>query len=183
MRRDSPNAGIASMLTKGKQLENRLRSAGFPDLLARLPCGLLCLHYCHTLETKTARITSISLRIGKWLKAITELAADTHARTELIDMDMGMRNDIEMTKRTLWDLRETSVDVERLFRSVGCTSHRLARLQEAFLLVLVESYETATILQGALAEHDRCALALLRQMQADSNAAQAATAGGRLGAV
>lgn len=184
MRPDSVNVSIARMLLKVKKLEGWLRSAGFPDFLVGVPCSLLCLHYCYTLEAKMGRITGISLRIKKWLKAINALSSDAHARTELIDIDMGMRNDIEVTKRTLSELREISVQVAKLFDRVGCTSRRLESLQDAFLQVLSESYECATVLQGALAEHDRRALALLRQMQAESNAAAAiaAASGGQLGA-
>lgn len=176
MRPDSVHVSIAAMLLKFKRLEVWLRSAGVPDFLARVPCSLLLLHYCHTLEAKTARITGISLRIKKWLKSISDLSADAHARTELIDIDMGMRNDIEITKRTLWELRDLSLEVARMFNNVGCTSRRLLRLQEAFLQVLTESYETATVLQGALAAHDQRALTLLRQMQADDKAAEARAA-------
>lgn len=164
----SVNVSITSLLVRFKRLEVWLRSAGFPECLARLPCSLLCLHYCHTLEGKIARITATSLRIKKWLKSILDLAANDYARTELIDMDMSMRKDIEVTKRTLSELRELSLEIAQLFDSIGCTSRRLTRLQADFLQVLAVSYETASTLQRALAEHDQRALALLRQ-QADAS--------------
>jgi hypothetical protein len=96
---------------------------------------------------------------------VQELCAKEEARMELMDVRQAMRDDIECTKRTLWDLREICIDVTRLFGNVGYSSRRLVRLQERLVKLLSESYESASQLQQLLAEHDAAALALLRQMQ------------------
>ncbi|KQV84948.1 hypothetical protein ASD15_07365 [Massilia sp. Root351] len=166
MRPHPVNRGIWRMLSKIKKMEQRLRAAGLPMLLARLPYWLLALQYCCTMQAKMARIERIAVRIRSWLASVQELCAREEARTELLDVRQAMRDDIECTKRTLWDLREICLDVTQLFGNVGYSSRRLARLQENLVKLLSESYESATQLQQVLAEHDAAALALLRDMQA-----------------
>lgn len=166
MRPHPVNNGIWAMLSKIKKTEQRLRSAGLPMVLARLPYWLLALQYCYSMQSKMARIERIALRIRAWLTSVQELSAREEARTELLDIRQDMRDDIECTKRTLWDLREICIDVTRLFSTVGYSSRRLARLQEQLVKLLSDSYESATQLQQVLAEHDAAALALLREMQA-----------------
>jgi hypothetical protein len=141
-----------------------------------VPVWLLCLQYCIMMRGKTARITRIGERIGRWLETITELSQHGKARLELIDMDSGMRNDIESTKRTLLQLRELCVDVGGMFDSIGYRSRMLDSTQEAFLVVVDESCAIATTLQRALELHDTRALALLRDMQ-DAERASRADAG------
>ena len=165
MRPHPVNHGIWEMLSKIKKMEQRLRAAGLPIVLARLPYWLLALQYCYSMQAKMARIERVAQRIRSWLGSVQELCAREEARTELIDVRQDIRDDIECTKRTLWDLREICLDVTRLFGNVGYSSRRLARLQENLVRVLSESYESATQLQQVLAEHDAAALALLREMQ------------------
>jgi hypothetical protein len=165
MRPHPVNRGIWLMLLKFKKFEQRLCAAGLPDFLARLPYWVLALQYCYTMQAKMARIERIAGRIRAWLASVQELCAKEGAATELIDIGQDMRDDIEVTKRTLWDLREICLDVTRLFGNVGYSSRRLARLQAGLVRLLSESYDAASQLQEVLAEHDRIALALLRHMQ------------------
>lgn len=174
MRPHPVNNGIWSMLSKIKKMEQRLRAAGMPMVLARLPYWLLALQYCYTMRAKMARIERVALRIRSWLATVQELCAREEARTELMDVRQAMRDDIECTKRTLWDLREICIDVTRLFGNVGYSSRRLVRLQEQLVKLLSESYESASQLQQVLAEHDAAALQLLREMQEQPVAAPGA---------
>lgn len=164
MRQDPLLASIGGMLRRFKRAETWLRKAGLPVVLARVPIWLLCLQYCVMMRGKTARITRIAQRIARWLETITELSQHEKARLELIDMDSGMRNDIESTKRTLLQLRELCVDVSAMFDSIGFKSAMLDTTQETFLVVVDESCITATTLQRALEMHDTRALALLREL-------------------
>jgi hypothetical protein len=164
MRQDPLLASIGGMLRKFKRAEAWLRHAGLPTFLARVPIWLLCVHYCLMMRGKTGRIARIGYKIDRWLATITELSRHEKARVELIDVDHGMRNDIESTKKTLLLLRELCVDVGTLFGSIGFHSVILARTQREFLAVVDESCDTATTLQRALELHDARALALLRQM-------------------
>ncbi|CAN7463209.1 hypothetical protein LJR289_003058 [Pseudoduganella sp. LjRoot289] len=165
MRPHPVNRGICTMLSRLKKLEQRLRAAGMPHFLLRLPYWMLALQYCYTMHGKMARIERIALRIRAWLASVQELCARQEAATELIDINQSLRDDIEVTKRTLADLRDICLDVSRLFGSVGYSSRRLARLQESLVRLLTDSYDSATLLQDVLAEHDRLALQLLRHMQ------------------
>ncbi len=165
MRQDPLSAGIGDMLQKFRKMESWMRRCGIPPVLARMPVWVLCLHYCLMMRGKTARIAKVAERIGRWLDTITELSRHDDSRTELIDMDRGMRNDIESTKRTLLALREISLDVGTMFCSIGFHSRLLDRTQQGFLNVVDASCATATTLQDALDAHDSHALLLLRQMQ------------------
>ena len=113
---------------------------------------------------KTRRISRVAERIACWLETITELSRHELARTELLDMDSGMRNDIESTKRTLLLLRELCVDIGGMFDSIGFHCRLIDHTQETFLAVVDQSCITATNLQRALEMHDARALALLQAM-------------------
>ena len=179
MRQDPLLASIGGMLRRFKRAEAWLRSAGMPVFLARVPVWLLCLQYCIMMRGKTVRISRVAERIACWLETITELSQHDYARIELIDMDSGMRNDIESTKRTLLLLRELSVDVGGMFDSIGFQCRFLDSTQEKFLAVVEESCLTATTLQRAMEKHDVRALALLREMHEaeQAGAAEAPEAG------
>jgi hypothetical protein len=173
-------ANIGGLLRRFQRAEAWLRHAGLPSRLARAPMWVLCLQYCMMMRGKTTRIAKVGERIGRWLETITALSTNEKARLELLDMDCGMRNDIESTKRTLLQLRELCVDVGSLFGSIGFTAAILDRTQGTFLQVVDESCSTATTLQRALQLHDERALLLLRQMQdAEREPALAGSAGGR----
>jgi hypothetical protein len=173
MRNDPLVASIGGLLKKFKRFETQLRKLGLPLFLAQLPTWLLCFNYCLMMEGKTARIARIAQRIQRWLSTVRELSAHEKARSELIDIDRGMRDDIEATKRTLLQLRELCVDIGALFLSIGFRSWMLERTQKAFLKVVDLSCDTATTLQGALEAHDNRALSILRQEQAQQIAAKA----------
>jgi hypothetical protein len=87
-----------------------------------------------------------------------------------------MQRDIEITRRTLWDLRNICIDVGQLFDSLGYGSSGLQRRREHFLRVVGDSYEMAGILQQAMAEHDSGALVLMQQMQDQARAQEQADA-------
>jgi hypothetical protein len=165
MRQDPLLAGIGGMLRRFKRAEAWLRKAGLPTSLAHIPVWVLCVQYCIMMRRKTARITRIAERIARWLETITEVSQHDKARLELLDMDGGMRNDIESTKRTLLLLREVCVDVGGMFHSIGFKARILESTQEKFLAVVEESCFTATTLQRAFEMHDARALALLREME------------------
>jgi hypothetical protein len=170
MRQDPLLASIGGMLRRFKRAETWLRSAGLPVFLARVPVWLLCLQYCIMMRGKTRRISRVGERIARWLETITELSQHDTARTELLDMDGGMRNDIESTKRTLLLLRDLCVDVGGMFHTIGFHSRLLESTQQTFLVVVDECCITATTLQRALEMHDVRALALLREMHAAEQA-------------
>lgn len=176
MRQDPLLSNIGEILQKVRRMETRMRKAGLPGFLARLPVWVLCLHYCFMMHGKTMRIDRIGERIEHWLETVTALSHNAHARTELIDMDRSMRNDIESTKRTLLTLRELCVDVATMFGSIGFASRLLERTQRAFLDVVDDTCITATTLQRALEGHDNRAIELLRQLDAGEQAGQAAAA-------
>ncbi len=165
MRQDPLSTGIGDMLQKFRRIESWMRRFGIPPVLARMPVWVLCLHYCMMMRGKTARIAKVAQRIERWLEMIMELSRQDASRTELIDLDRGMRNDIESTKRTLLALREISLDVGTMFCSIGFHSRLLDRTQQGFLNVVDNSCATATTLQAALEAHDTHALQLLRQTQ------------------
>ncbi|AVR96159.1 hypothetical protein C9I28_10845 [Pseudoduganella armeniaca] len=153
-------------------METRLARVGMPAFLARFPVWVLCLIYCTMMRGKTARIGRIEQRIHSWLDTIRELSRHEKGRTELVDLDSSMRNDIETTKRTLLALRDVCLDIGTMFGSIGFRSRRLTRTQQAFVTVVDESCATATALQLALQSHDSRALALLRDMAQASGAVQ-----------
>jgi hypothetical protein len=168
MRPHPVNTSIWEMLSKFRKLEQRLCAAGFPGFLARLPYCLLAWQYCYSMEGKMLRIQRISQRMRAWLAAMKDLCARNDAQTELFDVSLEMYDDIEVTKRTLMELRDICLDVTRLFDFVGYTSRRLMRLQDSFVKLLAECYEAASTLQCLVADHDRKALALLRATHSGS---------------
>jgi hypothetical protein len=176
MRQDPSLSNIGGILQKFRKMETRMRKAGLPAFVARLPVWVLCLHYCVMMHGKTMRIDRIAERIEHWLETVTGLSHNAHARTELIDMDRSMRNDIESTKRTLLTLRELCVDVASMFRAIGFTSRMLERTQHAFLDAVDDACITASTLQRALEGHDNRAIELLRQLDVREQAPQPAEA-------
>src|SRR5471032_736057 len=153
------------LLDAVRKLELTLQSAGLPRILARLPVCWLCWHYCRTLDQKIVRIKRIAGKFEQWLPTIRAYSGDGTAQMELIDVDLSMRNDIEITKNTMWELRSYCIDVGRMFEQLGYQSQGLRRRQALFLQVLENSCVAAGTMQAALAEHDNTALALLRARQ------------------
>lgn len=154
------------LLDAVRKLELTLQSTGLPRILARLPVCWLCWHYCRMLDQKIVRIKRIAGKFEQWLPTIRAYSGDATAKTELIDVDLSMRNDIELTKSTMWELRSYCIDVGRMFEQLGYQSPGLRRRQALFLQVLENSCVAAGTMQAALAEHDSAALALLRARQA-----------------
>jgi hypothetical protein len=176
MRTDPLITSIGGLLRKFKRFETQAQRFGLPLFLAQLPTWFLCLNYCMMMEGKTARIARISRRIRRWLGTVRELSAHEKARTELIDVDHGMREDIEISKRSLLQLRELCINVGALFGNMGFHSWMLDRTQRAFITVVDLSCALSTTLQGALEAHDNRALSILRQEQAQKLALEASAA-------
>lgn len=154
-----------------KKLENTLHSVGLPRFVARLPVCWLCWHYCRMLDQKIVRIRRIAGKFERWLSAIRGYASDGLAKMELIDVSRGMRDDIEITKNTMWELRGYCIDIGRMFDQLGYHSAGLKRRQATFLQLLEASCASASTMQEALTTHDETVLALLRAQQLRERAA------------
>ena len=148
-----------------KKLENTLNTVGLPRFVARLPVCWLCWHYCRTLDQKIVRIRRIAGKFEQWLPTIRDFGKEGPAQLELIDVDHSMRDDIEVTKKTMWELRGYCIDVGRMFEQLGYQSQGLKRRQATFLQVLETSCVSASTMQEALVAHDSAVLALLRAQQ------------------
>jgi len=148
-----------------KKLENTLNTVGLPRFVARLPVCWLCWHYCHTLDQKIVRMRRIAGKFEQWLPTIRNFGKEGPAQLELIDVDHSMRDDIEVTKKTMWELRGYCIDVGRMFEQLGYTSQGLKRRQATFLQVLETSCISASTMQEALVAHDSAVLAVLRAQQ------------------
>ena len=160
------------LLDAVRKLELTLQTAGLPRMLARLPVCWLSWHYCRMLDKKIVRIRRIAGKFDQWLPAIRACSAEGPAQMELIDVDLSMRDDIEVTKNTMWELRSYCIDVGRMFEQLGYQSPALRRRQALFLQFLENSCVSASTMQAALAEHDNAALALLRARQLRQRAAE-----------
>ena len=148
-----------------KKLENTLSTVGLPRFVARLPVCWLCWHYCRTLDQKIVRLRRIAGKFEQWLPTIRDFSKEGPAQLELIDVDHSMRDDIEVTKKTMWELRGYCIDVGRMFEQLDYRSQRLKRRQATFLQVLETSCVSASTMQEALVAHDSAVLALLRARQ------------------
>jgi hypothetical protein len=148
-----------------KKLENTLNTVGLPRFVARLPVGWLCWHYCRTLDQKIVRMRRIAGKFEQWLPTIRNFGKEGPAQLELIDVDHSMRDDIEVTKKTMWELRGYCIDVGRMFEQLGYQSQGLKRRQATFLQVLETSCVSASTMQEALVAHDSAVLAVLRAQQ------------------
>lgn len=145
-----------------KKLEHSLHTAGLPRFVARLPVRWLCWYYCRMLGQKTVRMQRIAHKFERWLPAIEAAAHDKVARLEFIDMDHGMRDDIEVTKRTMRDLRHHCIDIARIFDQLGYQSLRLRQQQAMFVAVLESACTAASAMQAAVHAHDADVLARLQ---------------------
>jgi hypothetical protein len=148
-----------------RKLETTLSSAGLPRLVARLPVCWLCWHYCRMLDQKIARMKRIAGKFEVWLPTILNCSQTAAERMEMLDLDRSMRDDIEVTKSTMWELRGYCIDVGRMFDQLGYHSDALKRRQAKFLAVLEASCASASTIQEALTAHDSAVLAALREQQ------------------
>lgn len=172
-----PNGHSArSLIDAVRKLEESLNSAGLPRCVARLPVCWLSWHYCRVLDKKIVRIRRIAGKFEQWRSSIHRISKEAAARMELMDVDRSMRDDIEFTKSTMWELRGYCIDVGRMFEQLGYQSARLQRRQTAFLEILERSCESASGMQRALDAHDDAVLAFLRAEQLRERAAAAASA-------
>lgn len=159
-----------------KKLETTLNTVGLPRFVARLPVCWLCWHYCRTLDQKIVRIRRITGKFEQWLPAIRDFGREEPAQLELIDVGHSMRDDIEMTKSTMWELRGYCIDVGRMFEQLGYQSSGLRRRQATFLQVLEMSCISASTMQEALIAHDTAVLAVLRAQQIHDRASASSAA-------
>jgi hypothetical protein len=161
-----------------KKLEHTLNTAGLPRFVARMPVWWLSWHYCRMLDQKITRMRRIAQRFEQWVPTIRLADADQRARLEFIDIDHSMRDDIEVTKRTMWELRAYCIDIACMFDQLGYQSARLRRRQQLFLSVLEHSCVSASTMQQVLVAHDTQVLSLLQaqQTQQGAQAAQVAQA-------
>lgn len=165
-----------SLVAAVRKLEESLSSAGLPRWVARLPVCWLSWHYCRALDAKIARIRRISRKFEQWRASIRSISNDAAAKMELMDVDRSMRDDIEFTKNTMWELRGYCIDVGRMFEQLGYQSAGLKRRQTAFLEILETSCASASGMQQALTAHDDAVLAYLRAEQLRERAAALASA-------
>ena len=170
-----PNGHSARNLVEAvRKLEESLNSAGLPRCVARLPVCWLSWHYCRVLDKKIVRIRRIAGKFERWRSSIDSISKDAAAQMEMIDVDRSMRDDIEFTKSTMWELRGYCIDVGRMFEQLGYQSAGLKRRQTAFLEILERSCASASGMQRALDAHDDAVLAFLRAEQLRERAAAAA---------
>ena len=157
-----------------KKLEYNLSTVGLPRFVARMPVWWLSWYYCRMLDQKIVRIRRIARKFEQWLQAVREFGKDGTTQLELIDLDHSMRDDIEVTKSTMWELRGHCLDVGRIFDQLGYQSARLKQRQEVFLQVLESSCVSASTMQEALTAHDSSVLSQLRGQQLLERAAVSA---------
>lgn len=170
---------VERLLVAVRQLEARLHAAGLPRFLARLPVWWLCWHYCRMLDGKIVRMDRIRGKFKRWLPVIRSLATEEKSRTEMIDLDRGLRADINGTRNAMWELRDYCIDVGSRFEKLGYVSEALQRRQKIFLGMLEESCELAALLLEEVDAHDCQALALLQAEQLRERAATAQAAAPR----
>jgi hypothetical protein len=148
-----------------KKLEHSLSTAGLPRWMSRLPVWWLSWHYCRMLDQKIDRMRRIARKFELWLPAIR--AADQHhlAQLEFIDTDHVMRDDIDVTRHTMWELRAYCIDIATMFDQLAYRSARLQQRQQLFLSVIEHACVQAATMQDALLAHDAQVLALLQARQ------------------
>lgn len=153
------------LLAAVKKLERSLHTVGLPRFVARMPVWWLCWYYCRMLHRKTERMRCIARKFERWLPAIEAAGQDKLARLEFIDMDHGMRDDIEVSKRTMQDLRNYCIDIARIFGQLGYQSARLQQGQAVFVAVVESSCRAASAMQAAVSAHDAAVLARLQALR------------------
>jgi hypothetical protein len=170
MRNDPLAFSVGSLLQKFKSFELWLVKAGLPGMLARLPVWLLSLHFCILISRKTMRIARLRRRIEHWLTTVQQFSGLESSQTEMLDLDHGMRDDIEVTKRGIATLGELCEEVGRLFVVIEFRSWLLECAQRRFHRVVEQTCIAATVLQQTLELHDSRALDLLRRQQSSQQA-------------
>lgn len=169
----STGASARRLVNSVQQLERSLRTAGLPPFMARLPVWWLSWHYCRMMDHKIARIRRIAGKFERWVPAIRAASPVAQEKLEMLDLDHSMRADIEFTKTTMLELRDSCVDIGRLFEQLGYQSRRLKNRQDVCIDVLERACALASRMQDALTRHDEAVLAQLRA-QADAATAHAA---------
>jgi hypothetical protein len=170
---------VERLLDEVRKLERRLYAAGLPCFLARLPVWWLCWHYCRMLDGKIARMERIHGKFSRWLPVVRKLGVEEPSRTEMIDMDRGLRADIGSTRSAMWELRGYCIDIGSRFEKLGYVSASLQRRQKIFVGMLEESCQLASMLLDEVEAHDSQALALLQAEQLRERAAAALLAAPR----
>lgn len=162
---------LERLLASVRWLERRSHSVGLPPALARLPMRWLCWHYCRVLQRKIVRMRRISAKFRCWLMAVRKMAAIGAERLELLDLDKGLTDAVGSTRQSLWELRDSCLEIDVMFEQLGYASARLRRRQQELLQAISDACAQAGALQAELSAHDEAVLARLRALRAQELAA------------
>jgi len=176
MRNHSLGSNICALLRRCKQMETTLRRAGLPAFLACLPMALLAWQYALILREKNANISRISRKIQRWQGTVSQLSAHDSARTEFLDLDRKMREDIEGACDSMRNLRDLCVDICELFSAAEYESPMLKRARDRFDETVREACRLSQSLIELIEVHDRRALAIRQQQHAIEQAGEASAA-------
>ena len=168
---------LERLLASVRWLERRSHAIGLPPVLARLPMRWLCWHYCRMLQRKIVRMRGISAKFRRWLAMVRKMASDGRASLELLDLDKGLTDAVESTRKSLWALRDCCLEIDTMFAQLGYASALLRRRQQELLQEIADSCALAGVLQTELSAHDDAVLARLRIMRAQELAAGGALPG------
>lgn len=176
MRNRSRIGRISPSVQRCKELSRVLQRAGMPDFMACLPLSLLSLQHCLILRRKTARIAVIEGRMQRWLATVRDMSAHERARSEFLDLDHSMRNDIVGARDSMRDLCELCSEICGSFAVIGHESDLLERYRQRFVDVVARACVLSDTLVDAIDAHDRCALDIRQQQHALEQAALASAA-------
>ncbi|HJV01315.1 MAG TPA: hypothetical protein VJ752_12245 [Burkholderiaceae bacterium] len=159
------------LLAGVRWLERRSHAIGLPPVLAQLPMRWLCWHYCRILQRKIVRMRGISAKFRRWLAVVRKMASDGRASLEMLDLDKGLTDAVESTRKSMWELRDCCLEIDTMFEQLGYVSARLRRRQQELLQEIADSCALAGVLQAELSAHDAAVLARLRALRAQELAA------------
>lgn len=162
---------LERLLASVRWLEQRARAIGLPPALACLPMRWLCWHYCRVLRRKIVRMHHISGKFRRWLAVVRKMASDARTRLEMLDLDKGMTDAVESTRKSLLELRDCCLEIDTMFAQLGYVSARLRRRQQELLQAIADACALAGVLQAELSAHDDAVLARLRELRAQELAA------------
>jgi hypothetical protein len=169
---------LERLLASVRWLERRSRAFGLPPALARLPMRWLCWHYCRMLQRKIVRMRGICAKFGRWLVVVRQMASDGRTRLEMLDLDKGLTDAVESTRKSLLELRDCCLEIDTMFEQLGYVSDLLRRRQQELLQAIADANGLAGVLQAELSAHDDAVLARLRDLRAQELAACGPLPGG-----
>lgn len=157
---------LERLLAGVRWLERHAHAAGLPSVLARLPMRCLCWHYCRVLQRKIVHMQRICAKFRRWLSVVRQMASDGKTRLEMLDLDKGLTDAVESTRKSLLELRDCCLEIDTMFAQLGCVSGLLRRRQQELLQAIAEACGLADVLQAELSAHDEAVLARLRDLRA-----------------